>query len=1046
MQCFFTFISGLEFIAIRKKISTGEDYIITTAMKNLGVLPKKNFFLSKLHTPYFPFANCLIAGVVTLSFMLIGASGAHGQIVPQPVSRHITVDEGLSASEVYHVYQDSRGYIWFATNNGVSRFNGYEFENFDMVSGLPDNTVFEIYEDFKHRIWFIPFSGSLSYYENGSIKNYSYNSKIVEHLPNSRGPNKLSFYVDSLDNVSFGLKDFGIISIDQEGIYKHMDDSNTDAQVVARSVGGGKILVSDPHELRKYGLFYFDGRQSYRFTFSELGIKPFKPIYFYAQQAKDGSAFITIDGNIYRIRNGKVVSRNHSITQSIIWMSIDADNNLWVSAFEGGVYMFPNCDLESSERLCFLKDYQVTSVLRDDEGSYWFSTLNDGVFYIPDHQIAVFSKENGLSDNRVNAVYARDGKIYVGFEMGFVDVIANGQITHYKISSNEKAGITYVRDIYGDTLTGRVLVAAFGHIAYFENNKLKKLIPDSFNLNTRRIIGSKDGGYWLATAKGFYKIENNHIAYDSRSDGFSGMVFSLAEDNRGTLWFSTVNGLWRYFDSTLLFMGSENQLLAKVSHSMFFSHRDSSLWIGTNGAGIVIYGKDGKVSQISAADGLVSNSIHYLFPEGSRIWVATRQGLSILTLTGDTTYNIQNLTVLDGLPSNEVTSVFVRDGVVYIGTNKGLATLNYNDLAFNHTPPKVEITGVFVDGHPTPIANGAVQLNYSSNAVNFSYIGLAYRNMGNILYKYRLMGLDSAWLYTRSTSCIFSSLNSGNYTFQVQAQNSNGIWSSSVATLNLIIKPPFWERFWFIILATLILAGTLYAVYSLRISEIKRRNELINSINLYKQQSLRQQMNPHFIFNTLNSIQYFILERDTVSSHKYLTKFARLMRLTLDNSLSPTVSLRDELDALRLYLDLEALRLEGKFTYSIDYSDNESILSAKIPTLMIQPFVENAIWHGIMLKKEKSGHVWVKIVDEGDWVVCTIQDDGVGRAEAQRIQERSGKEYSSRGFQITRQRIELLNTLYGEKFSIKFIDLFDDMGNASGTLVSISIPKNLDVV
>ncbi len=1010
------------------------------------MLSKIKNYLAKLHIPYFPFARYLKAGGSAIGFMLIGISGGHSQIVSQPVTRHITVDEGLAASEVYHVFQDSRGYIWFGTNNGVSRFNGYEFENFDLVSGLPDNTVFEIYEDYKHRIWFIPFSGSLSYYENGEIKSYRYNSKIVEHLPNSRGPSKLSFFVDSLDNVSFGLKDFGIISIDQEGIYKHIDDSNTDAQVVVRSVGSGKFLVSDSHEPRKYGLFYFDGRQSYRFTLSELGIKPFKPIYFYAQQAKDGSAFITIDGNIFRIKDGRVVSHNHSITQSVIWISIDADNNLWVSAFEGGVYMFPNCDLESPERLCFLKDYQVTSVLRDDEGSYWFSTLNDGVFYVPDHQIAVFSKENGLSDNRANAVYAKDGKIYVGFEMGFVDVIENGQITHYKLSSKDNIGITYVRDIYGDTLTGRVLVAAFGHVAYFENNKLKKLIPDSFNLNTRRIIGSRGGGYWLATAKGFYKIENNRIAYDSRSDGFNGMVFSMAEDYKGDLWFNTVNGLWRYSDGNLLFMGSENQLLAKIGHSMFFSHRDSSLWIGTNGAGIVIYGKDGKVSQISAADGLVSNSIHYLFPEGNRIWAATRQGLSILTLVNDTTYNIQNLTVLDGLPSNEVTTVFVMDGMAYIGTNKGLAILNYSNLGFNHTPPKIEVLGVFVDGRPVAPVNGAVQINYSSNVVNFSYIGLAYRNMGNILYRYRLMGLDSTWGFTRSTSCIFSNLKPGSYTFQVQAQNSNGIWSSRSASIDLIIRPPFWERFWFIILAATILAGTVYAVYSLRISEIKRRNELINSINLYKQQSLRQQMNPHFIFNTLNSIQYFILERDTVSSHKYLTKFARLMRLTLDNSLSPTVSLRDELEALRLYLDLEALRLEGKFTYSIDYNDDESILNNKIPTLMIQPFVENAIWHGIMLKKEKSGHVWVKIADEGSRIVCTIRDDGVGRTEAQRIQEQTGKEYSSRGFQITKQRIELLNTLYGEKFSIKFIDLFDDMGNASGTLVSISIPKNLDVV
>jgi LytS/YehU family sensor histidine kinase len=165
-------------------------------------------------------------------------------------------------------------------------------------------------------------------------------------------------------------------------------------------------------------------------------------------------------------------------------------------------------------------------------------------------------------------------------------------------------------------------------------------------------------------------------------------------------------------------------------------------------------------------------------------------------------------------------------------------------------------------------------------------------------------------------------------------------------------------------------------------AELKRRNELINNINLYKQQSLWQQMNPHFIFNTLNSIQYYILEKDVISSHKYLTKFARLMRFTLDNSLYATIPLRDELEALKLYLELEALRLQDKFTFNIDYQNNETILDVKIPTLMIQPFVENAIWHGIMLKPDKSGHIQITIRDMETSLLCTIEDNGIGREQA----------------------------------------------------------------
>ena len=168
------------------------------------------------------------------------------------------------------------------------------------------------------------------------------------------------------------------------------------------------------------------------------------------------------------------------------------------------------------------------------------------------------------------------------------------------------------------------------------------------------------------------------------------------------------------------------------------------------------------------------------------------------------------------------------------------------------------------------------------------------------------------------------------------------------------------------------------------------------------------------------------------------------MRFTLDNSLHSAIPLRDELESLRLYLELEALRLQGKFTYDIDYQNNESVLDIKIPTLMIQPFVENAIWHGIMLKPDKSGHVQVTISDMETSVLCTIEDNGVGREQARKIQETTNKAHRSRGFQITQQRIDLLNSMYGQKFNIQIVDLYSHDGTPQGTRVTINIPKGLE--
>lgn len=957
----------------------------------------------------------------------------------QPIFRHLTVDEGLSASEVYHVYQDSYGYIWFATNNGVSKFDGYSFENFDLVSGLADNTVFEIYEDYKHRVWFIPFSGNLSYYENGVIRNYPFNSKIKQHFPNSRGPIKMSFYVDSLDNIYLGLKQFGLISISPEGIYKRMEDEYSEGGLVMKNFGNGKILMSSPFNAYTADLIYSDNRQNFRLNLNKLMRTDYIPLYTFAQKSLDSSIFISVDYLLLQIKNGSIIRKLSGISKQIIWMSIDDGNNLWVSAFEGGVYLFPNCDL-SNPGIKFLNDYQVTSVLRDTEGSYWFSTLNDGVFYAPNYRMKTFSKENGLADNRVNAIFADDARIYVGFEMGFVDIISGENISHQ--SFRKLTSTTYVRSIFGDTLSNRVWVCTFSELGYFLEHRYHKIKVDNSLIYPRKIIRSSKGGYWVGTAKGLRKIDNDKVTYDSQSkDGFSGMVFSLVEDSRGAVWLSTINGLWKYSNGIYQYIGDQDVLLTRLSHSMFFNPVDSSLWIGTNGAGIVIYSKYGEVSQISVNDGLISNSIHHLHYSDSSVWVATRQGLSLIAYSGSIK-NIMNFTIDDGLPSNEITSVYTRGSYVYVGTNKGLAVIDFNHLTRNATPPAVLVTKLVVDGADIPLNDSTITLGYSRNTLDISYVGLAYKNMGRIPYRHRMVGLDTNWVYTKSTNCLYSGLNSGKYTFQVQARNSNGVWSSAPAAVNFVINPPFWERAWFIVLITLVFAGFLYLVYLNRIREINKRNELLSNINLYKQQSLRQQMNPHFIFNTLNSIQYYILERDTISSHKYLTKFARLMRMTLDNSQSSTIPLRDEIDALRLYLELEALRLEGKFVYTIDYGDNEAILDVKIPTLLIQPFVENAIWHGIMLKSDKSGYVNVDIKDFDDRILCTIEDNGVGREEAKKLQE--NRAHKSRGFLITQQRIDLLNSMYRDKFDIKITDLYNSPGAPSGTLVSITIPKALE--
>lgn len=963
---------------------------------------------------------------------------------PEPVFKRFTVDDGLPSSMVYHVFQDSRGYMWFATSNGVSRYDGYKFENFDLQSGLVDNEVFEIYEDYKHRVWFIPISGKLSYFENNKIVSYKYNYKIKGHLPSSRGPIKCSFYVDSLDYVYLSLKQFGLISISPEGVYKRFVEEDKEINITAKELPSGQVLISNAN-LYPTKYIRFQGlHQNFTITPSDINVFYLtNPHHVFFLSMPDSSIICSLFQTIIKLKNGKIVCKRR-YDEELLWMNLDNENNLWVAQQNGGIECFSNYDITKNPKTTYLRNVQVSSVFKDREGAFWFSTLNDGVFYCSDINFVNYTKENGLQDNRINAINVNKEGIYIGYDFGFVDILKGSTIKRFD-SPNPKVRYSSVRRIIIDSLANRIWVCSIDNQYWIQNNQRVNHLgstPNRVFVYPRVVVKSRFGGYWIGASRGLFKYNGNKVEYESDARReFTGIIFDLIEDKNGDIWFSTLNGLWKFTNGTYQYLGTDNADLAQTYYSIISNPIDTSIWLGTNGSGIVVKAKN-KTYQITKSDGLVSNSIRQLFYTKDNIWVATTQGLSRITLK-NSKYSIQNFTNANGLPTNEVLSVAEFNNTVYVGTSKGLTIFDKNKVTNDKSTPNVIIRNLKVNNNSIDLTSRKIELKYYQNSLNFDFVGFVFRKEGNVKYRYRMMGIDTTWVQTQTPSCLYSGLSSGKYTFEVEVQSYSGIWSHSPATVTFTIEPPFWKKTWFLITGTLLFSIVIFFIFRIRVNAINRRNDLLLNINLYKQQSLRQQMNPHFIFNTLNSIQLYILERDPISSHKYLTKFSRLMRMTLDNSLRSTIPINDEIEALRIYLDLEKLRLEGKFTYEIDCGTDKNILNYKIPTLLLQPYVENAIWHGIMLKQNQSGWVIIKLREDGEIIHCTISDNGIGRKQANKIRTSQNKEYKSRGSQITQQRIDLLNSMYHDKFNIRYEDLYNTDNQPIGTIVHISIPKGI---
>jgi ligand-binding sensor domain-containing protein len=964
---------------------------------------------------------------------------AQSLVVPQPVFENYTSDSGLPSSEIYHAYQDSLGYIWFATANGVSRFDGNKFENFDLDNGLVDNTIEEIYPDYKGRLWFISSSGKLAYYQKGTIFPYLYNDKIQKMLPATRGPVKNSFYIDRSENIYISFKKFGCLKISKDGMFQKLSDFYDEGVVVIDRFITGNALVVCPQKPKENILRYSDGENKYTWNYQkEIGQTLVYNFHTFASFLPDNSLIVSSWNFLFKLNKGEVKTKIN-FGSEIIWLSIDKSNNLWVAPSKGGVICFPNFRIDQEPSLRILSGMQITSILTDKENGVWFTTLNNGVYYTRNINARTYSKENDFTNFGLSSIYAKNNILYIGFDNGKLGVIEKNILNFLEPAKNIFFAST-IRDIINKN-NDEIWVLSSTAIHSLSNNKFthyNRSLNNYLGIHPRQIISSLKGDFIIASAQGIKRFDGGRITYDSFIlKEFSAVVYSVFEKPNGHILLGCANGLWSYDGKSYSYLGENEPLLSKQILSISGSN-DGRIYLGTKGLGLVVINANGTLTQLREEDGIASQTVNQVYFDGEHIWLATSEGATRLSVNPNGTFKVLQINKSKGLPTNDVQKIFRYKNDILIGTRKGLTLLSADNLNRNIVVPLCHITKIRVNNSDQTFNDTLLQLNYSQKLIDISYKGLTFLNGAEKQYRYRMFGLDTTWVYTNNTNAIYSNLPSLKYTFEVQCQNNDGLWSET-AKLNIYIKKAYWQTNFFIAISAFFFSLLIFIIYRIRITAIKRRNELINLTNLYKQQSLRQQMNPHFIFNTLNSIQLYILQNDPLNSQKYLTKFARLIRMTLDNSQEQYITVKDELEALRLYLELESLRLEDKLEFEVEVESPE-INNLKIPTLLIQPFVENSIWHGIMLKDDKRGKIKVTVAKSNGLILCKVEDNGIGRKKALEIKDKYAKDHKSLGFKITSQRVEILNLIYRDKFSIDYIDLLDEHNQPSGTLVIIKIP------
>lgn len=914
------------------------------------------------------------------------------------------ISEGLPSSNVYSVYQEDSGILWFTTDVGIVRYDSKSFQLFNTEDGLSDNEVFRMKKDHKGRVWFLTLNGKPSFYYKGKIYN-SKNSNLLKKITSSGYC--ADFIEDENKNIYIAFKSGEVYKIDnKDNIVKYINGVN--------SLLG---IWKDEHEL-----FGIESNYIYNFNSKEIiDVKSILPFRIHHYQNKD---FVSTFNQIFTPKKSKLIPYL-TLNESTEIIHVEKiNNNLWVCT-RNGVFLYENNILKKK----FFEGYVVTDVLKDFEDNYWFTSLNKGVLMVPSLEVNQL-----LSQKKIFSLASHKNQLWIGgFENDYY--IKDKIITNFTLPFDYKDKISNIRFINDTTFiigkAGLKIIAP-----------TKKEITIKLNVND---IIEKNNFYYTGTN---YTSKTKFSGYFKNLPDFHKKTIlwkrtNVLEKDENDIWLGTNFGLHSYNQKdSIISLGEKYDDLSISIEDLYYDKESNLLYVATASKGLIVLKNKRQIKKYSTTQNLNSNAINAIKKiNKNQFLVGSNNGLNEINFKTDKVISYNSLLSIENKKIKDIE--FIND-TIYLATDNGVIYFNRTSILKRIDKPKCIINSILSDNK---ITNNKIE--YNKNNISITYTGISYKDKGNVTYFYKLEPQDKDWYTTKEAQVNFKSLPAGNYIFKVYCENGNRV-KSEIQTISFEILPPFWQKLWFKLLLFGLLTALVVLFIRIQLKKQKRKFEiekqkiqterdkaqLEKNIVELEQKALRLQMNPHFIFNALNTIKGYYLEGDTINASKYISKFSKLLRMLLENEEQIT-SLENEIEMLQLYIDLTQIRYPNKFDFEMKISDELQTSEIAIPNLLLQPIVENAIIHGIA-PKETKGKLNVEFIIENNSLVCIVEDNGIGRKAAG--EKNKNKEYESKASQIIKERLELFDI----KSAISYIDLIDNNGNAIGTRVLVKLPlKNI---
>ena len=1026
----------------------------------------------------------------------------------------INKDDGLPVNAVRMVRKDDDGFMWFATSDGLCRFDGQQVKTFkegkDLRHSLFDNSIHTVLP-IKEHIWFGTNQGV------SVLNKKDYTFKHYQLFENGK-PDSLIRRFDQAVSVLF------------------LDRS-------------GDIWVGT----RERGVYMYDkDKDDFRFfTFSREKYPPLKPslgsdnsvLGIEASKTDDSIIWAGTTAGLWQINkySGDVKLFTYPQKDKDYQVALNAfrrlyhhdDGMLYVGNWAAGINVFDPVTktytpLEAKDEIGqLIRKGNIGNIIRKNDHELWLSTTLGIAIYDTKLKAVTWHKFNNTADNEFYAVDFIDEANRVWYSdytgLRYFDPAVQ-QFAQYSFKSMAKPGWGFAFYILPDDSGNDIVVCPRFTDGIYHFNKEKKTWKKSLFPASRRFLNDQEtirgivrlsnGDYIISSDHGLYTYSEKKGTLNQLKDipGISpSRRGDIILDRAGNLWISDdtvglvrwnpLSGAYHVYKDEIL-MGDTNVFISRIMSGFFgrlnnfFEDSHGNIWFQrANGLGVYVLAKDSICNFIFSKNEKNSFPAINAFAEDKkgRVWASSGDGWLGYALAGKPQEGIvHKLNIrergMDGFLRRLATD---KNGEVWGYTSTDLVKINANDLSlttysfqygvaepdFSHfsflpsgemifggrnditiadpselkrnkeTPvPYISALEVLNQPYNFRMNDSSLNLSYKQNFFSIEFSAKAYTMAKDVRFRYRLNGFDDWKEVTGQGVANYTNVPGDDYVFQLQAANNEGVWNENIYELPIHVATAFWLTWWFRIGGLLLVGLAAYWLYRYRVAQVKKKQRLKSEYEKklanVEMSALLAQMNPHFLFNSLNSIDSYIIRNESKKASEYLNNFARLMRLILQNSRSNYINLKDELEALDLYMQMESLRFKNKFSYSIAVDENIETSSIVIPPMLIQPYVENAIWHGLMHKTNGTeGLVKINISKNTDDLLCVIEDNGIGRKKAAELKEQKQKNHKrSMGMQITQDRIEIINKLYNMNASINIYDMQDELGNAKGTKVELIIP------